>query len=57
MNYPLLSKLKESGVFTVKKISQDTFRVRERCDRYFSQEFTADELEQLGYEIIEMSKS
>lgn len=47
---------KHRRVFDIEKNQDGTFDIREMCDQYFYETFTADELRTLGEEIIELSK-
>lgn len=46
----------DDRVFSIEKLHDGTFKVREECDGYYSQTFTADELRELAKEIIELSR-
>lgn len=47
---------KHRRVFEIEKNPDGTFDIREMCDQYFYETFTAEELQKLGEEIIELSK-
>jgi hypothetical protein len=53
----IISKLKESNVVTFKKIDENNFRVRERCDRFFSANLTKSELLDLSHELKVLAES
>lgn len=46
----------DKRIFEIKKIGDGEFRIREECDNYFADFLTADELEQLGQEIIDLAR-
>jgi len=48
----------DSGrIFEITKNDDGTFAIYECCDHYFSEKFTADELRELGQEIIDIANS
>lgn len=53
----ILERLDENHgrVFSVSKREDGTFEVREECDGYYIEVLTADELRQLGREIIALA--
>lgn len=53
----ILERLDENHgrVFSVSKLADNTFAVREECDAYYSEVLSADELRQLGRELIALA--
>lgn len=47
----------EGRVFSIVKNEDGTFEIWEGCDNYFHEKFTAEELRELGDEIIALSRS
>ena len=56
-NGSIVEKLKDSNVVTFKKIDENNFRVRERCDRFFSANLTKSELLDLSHELKVLAES
>lgn len=50
----ILDALKHANVMTVKLMPDGTFRVRERCDRYYAVYLTRDQLVALADELRAM---
>lgn len=46
----------DKRVLDIKLNEDGTFDVREACDQYFYETLTADDLEQLGQEIVETAR-
>lgn len=46
----------ESGrIFSIEKLPDGTFDIREECDGYFSLRFTAEEVRELAAELVAVS--
>lgn len=46
----------DKRVFDIDLNADGAFDVREGCDQYFHETLTAEELEKLGHEIIELAR-
>jgi hypothetical protein len=53
----IMARLKSHQVVSFKPQSDGTFRVKEKCDDYFMEYLTRDEMLQLAREIIDMSQT
>ena len=51
---PMLLKMANERIFSIRK-NGDKFEICENCDECFDAKLTADELRQLGKEIMEMA--
>ena len=51
----VLAGLSDNRILTVERENDGRFRVAEGCDDYFSARLTAEQLESLGRELIELA--
>ena len=52
--YPIMTHLKESRIVSFKPQEDGTFRVQEKCDRYFTEYLTRAEMLALAAELVSL---
>ena len=52
--YPIMTRLKESRVVSFKPKEDGTIRVQEKCDRYFTEYLTRDDIISLAEELVSL---
>jgi hypothetical protein len=52
--HPIMSRLKESRIVSFKPQEDGTIRVQEKCDRYFTEYLTRDDILKLAEELIDL---
>lgn len=52
--YPVMSRLKESRIVSFKPQKDGTIRVQEKCDRYFTEYLTRDDILALAEELVNL---